>query len=213
MALDSAYRVAAGNGAPVWVTSPEARAFAHMLRAQADAILVGSGTVLVDDPELNCRLPGLAHRSPRRVVVDSRLQTRRAAKIYVHRDGEKPCWVATCASDAQIAGSSFARPDEHLLVDRHDGTRVDLAALLGRLAKSGTTRLMVEGGPAIWAAFLDGRLVDEAIVAVAPHVAGGGTIPVISGELDAHFRARGLHRVDRRAIGPDTLHVFRRTLA
>ncbi|MEZ5856378.1 MAG: bifunctional diaminohydroxyphosphoribosylaminopyrimidine deaminase/5-amino-6-(5-phosphoribosylamino)uracil reductase RibD [Hyphomicrobiaceae bacterium] len=82
MALDARGRVAAGDGAPVWVTGPEARAYAHLLRARADAILVGSGTVLADDPELTCRLPGLAHRSPDRIVLDTRLRTPPTAKVY-----------------------------------------------------------------------------------------------------------------------------------
>lgn len=211
MALDAALTVAAGNGAPVWVTSPEARAFAHLLRSEADAIIVGSGTVIADDPELNCRLPGLADRSPRRVVIDGQLRTSPRSKVYLHRAGERPNWLATCAGEAQT--SAFAAAPERLVIDRHSGSRVDLAVLLQRLAGAGTTRVMVEGGPHIWAAFLEAGLVDEALVAVSPAAAEGETISVVTGDLDAHFAALGLARCDRRAIGPDRLHVFRRRSA
>src|SRR5262249_37437281 len=67
--------IAPGDGAPRWVTGPEARQFAHILRARADAILVGRRTVADDNPELTCRLPGLEHRSPRRVILDTAFRT------------------------------------------------------------------------------------------------------------------------------------------
>ena len=67
--------IAPGDGAPRWVTGPEARQFAHILRARADAILVGRKTVADDNPELTCRLPGLEGRSPRRVVLDAKFRT------------------------------------------------------------------------------------------------------------------------------------------
>jgi diaminohydroxyphosphoribosylaminopyrimidine deaminase/5-amino-6-(5-phosphoribosylamino)uracil reductase len=73
--------IAPGDGAPRWVTGPEARRLAHILRARADAILVGRKTVADDDPELTCRLPGLDGRSPRRVVVDAKFRTRPDAKM------------------------------------------------------------------------------------------------------------------------------------
>ncbi len=83
--------IAPGDGAPRWVTGPEARQFAHILRAQADAILVGRKTVADDDPELTCRLPGLEQRSPRRVVLD--------AKFRTPRDGQDVQDGRACAGD------------------------------------------------------------------------------------------------------------------
>ena len=73
--------IARGDGAPRWVTGPEARALGHLMRARADAILVGRGTVADDDPELTCRLPGLADASPRRIVLDARFRTPPTAKL------------------------------------------------------------------------------------------------------------------------------------
>ena len=74
--------IAPGEGAPVWVTGPEARAYAHLLRAHADAILVGRKTVEDDDPELTCRLPGLANRSPRRVILDPKFRISPTSKMF-----------------------------------------------------------------------------------------------------------------------------------
>ena len=73
--------IAPGDGAPRWVTGPEARQFAHILRARADAILVGRKTVADDNPELTCRLPGLEDRSPRRIILDAKFRTSPTAKM------------------------------------------------------------------------------------------------------------------------------------
>jgi len=217
MALDAGHAVAPGDGAPVWVTSAEARAYAHLLRAEADAILVGSGTVLADDPALNCRLPGLASRSPRRVIIDGALRTSATAKVYTSADtvpgARYPMvWLATRANEARLDASPHAANRRHVTFDTHpEGNgRVALTTLLARLAKNGVTRLLVEGGPETWAAFLAGGLVDELIVAVSPERISGPTIPVAGADLEQHFAAHGLAYVARRAAGPDALHIFRR---
>jgi diaminohydroxyphosphoribosylaminopyrimidine deaminase/5-amino-6-(5-phosphoribosylamino)uracil reductase len=217
MALDANHAVAAGNGAPVWVTSPEARAYAHLLRAEADAILVGAGTVLADDPLLNCRLPGLANRSPRRVIIDGALRTPATAKVYSAADtipgARYPMvWLATRADESRIMASPHAANRGHVTFDSHpeaDG-QIVLPTLLARLAKNGVTRLLVEGGPQMWAAFLAAGLVDEAIAAVSPGKSTGPTIQVAGPDLDQHFATYGLRCVARSMVGPDALHVFRR---
>jgi diaminohydroxyphosphoribosylaminopyrimidine deaminase / 5-amino-6-(5-phosphoribosylamino)uracil reductase len=217
MALDAGHRVALGDGAPVWVTSPEARAFAHLLRAEADAILVGAGTVLADDPELTCRLPGLARRSPRRVILDSALRTPAAAKVYSAADtlpGARyaQIWLATAVDEARVMASPHAANRARMTLDAQpsaDG-RVALRPLLSRLAANGVTRLLVEGGPTMWGAFLAAGLVDEVIVAVSPQHSTGSTRAVAGPDLDAHFAAHGMVRFAQRAIGPDALHTFRR---
>ena len=214
MALDANHAVAAGNGAPVWVTSPEARAYAHLLRAEADAILVGAGTVLADDPLLNCRLPGLANRSPRRVIVDGALRTPATAKVYSAADTVPDArypmvWLATRADEAQLMASPHAANRGHVTFDSHPG-QIVLSTLLARLAKNGVTRLLVEGGPQMWAAFLAAGLVDEAIAAVSPGESTGPTIQVTGPDLDQHFATYGLRCVARSMVGPDALHVFRR---
>jgi diaminohydroxyphosphoribosylaminopyrimidine deaminase / 5-amino-6-(5-phosphoribosylamino)uracil reductase len=217
MALDAGHRVALGDGAPVWVTSPEARAYAHLLRAEADAILVGAGTVLADDPELTCRLPGLAGRSPRRVIMDSSLRTSATNKVYSSADTRPGAryaqiWLATTADEARVMASPHAANRALMTLDVHasaDG-RIGLRPLLSRLAANGVTRLLVEGGPTMWVAFLAAGLVDELIVAVSPQHSTGSTRAVAGADLEAHFAAYGLVPFARRAVGPDTLHTFRR---
>ena len=217
MALDANHRVALGTGAPVWVTSPEARAYAHLLRAEADAILVGAGTVLADDPELNCRLPGLKHASPRRVIFDPRLRTAPTAKVYSAADTVPGArfpmiWLATAVEEAAVMAAGFAMKRQIMTLDCQpspDG-RLALRPLLARLAANGVTRLLVEGGPTMWSLFLSAGLADEVIVAVSPLAATSESIQVTGPDLDQHFAAHRLARVERRAMGPDTLHIFRR---
>lgn len=220
MALDANHRVALGTGAPVWVTSPEARAYAHLLRAEADAILVGAGTVLADDPMLNCRLPGLAHASPRRIIFDPKLRTSPTAKVYSAADtvpgARYPMvWLATAVDEPTVMASGHAANRAIMTLDCQpspDG-RIALRPLLARLAANGVTRLLVEGGPTMWSLFLAAGLVDEVIVAVSPKAADSESIAVTGADLDQHFASHRLARSGQRAMGPDTLHIFRRGTA
>ncbi len=95
-----------GKGAPVWVTGPDARAHAHLLRARSDAILVGRGTVLADNPSLTCRLPGMSCRSPVRVVLDRRLRTPPDAQLF--DDVMVPVWLVCAADEAHPNADGLA---------------------------------------------------------------------------------------------------------
>lgn len=152
------------SGQPAWVTSSEARAHGALLRAQADAILVGAGTVTDDDPQLTCRLPGLADRSPLRVVVSAMLSVPLTARVFATAR-DVPTWVV-CADD--VPGEkmdAFTRLGVAVLpiVAVGEG-RVAVRDVLGMLAERGLTRVLVEGGPRIWRAFSDAGVVDEVVV-------------------------------------------------
>ncbi|RLK47816.1 bifunctional diaminohydroxyphosphoribosylaminopyrimidine deaminase/5-amino-6-(5-phosphoribosylamino)uracil reductase RibD [Microbacterium telephonicum] len=142
-------RAAAADGTSQWITGPVARADVHERRAAADAIVVGTGTVLADDPALTARRPdgSLFDHQPRPVVVGRR---------------------------AVPSGAALTRHPLPLLQD--DGT--DLAALLGRLAGEGVQRVFVEGGPALASSFLRAGLVDEVLVYLAPTLLGGDRLAV-----------------------------------
>jgi diaminohydroxyphosphoribosylaminopyrimidine deaminase/5-amino-6-(5-phosphoribosylamino)uracil reductase len=154
-------KIAAAGGKPVAITGEAARNRVHLLRAQCDAILVGIGTVLADDPLLTCRLPGMAARSPVRVVLDQSLRIGASSQL-VRSARETPLWVigselaeAAAATRLGAAGAQIMR------VPRASGVGLALPAVLHALAEKGITRLMVEGGSRVAAAFVAADLVDE----------------------------------------------------
>ena len=214
MALDAKGQVAAGNGAPVWVTGPEARAYAHLLRAEADAILVGSGTVLADDPELTCRLPGMADRSPDRIVLDTRLRTPTTAKIYRRAKSKPRVWVAAAVGEEGRATTTHGEDGPQVFdVGSPDGRSLDLDGLLDTLADRGITRLMVEGGPTVWMAFLNAGFVDEVCIVTGHGTATGPAIPVIKTNHGTFLAQYQLREHSSRMLGPDRLVIYRRDQA
>ncbi len=164
-------RIATHSGESRWITGPEARAKAHLLRSRVDAIVVGSGTALADDPQLTARRGGRVVHRPVRVLVDSRLRVPPTAKLY--REGADRTWVL-CGS---AAGARRRRILEELGVrlleaPTRDG-KLDLGRAAARLAREGLTEVLVEGGGLLAAALLRARLVDELHWFVAPRLLGG----------------------------------------
>ncbi|WGR74706.1 MULTISPECIES: bifunctional diaminohydroxyphosphoribosylaminopyrimidine deaminase/5-amino-6-(5-phosphoribosylamino)uracil reductase RibD [unclassified Bradyrhizobium] len=154
-------KIGAAGGKPVAITGETARNRVHLLRAQSDAILVGIGTVLADDPLLTCRLPGMAVRSPVRVVLDQSLRIPGSSQL-VGTARETPLWVvgselaeAAAATRLGAAGAQIVR------VPPGNATGLDLPAVVRALAEKGVTRLMVEGGSRVAASFVTADLVDE----------------------------------------------------
>lgn len=148
-------------GGEQWITGPEARRYGHFLRAEHDAILVGSGTVMTDDPDLTCRIEGLEQFSPLRVILDGRLRLPVTARLFdaVER---VPLLVFTHA--AQGGDALRAKGAEIISVPSNGPgalASVNLGAVLNALAERGITRLLVEGGAAIGQAFLAAGLVDR----------------------------------------------------
>ena len=200
--------IAPGEGAPVWVTGPEARAYAHLLRAHADAIMVGRKTVEDDDPDLTCRLPGLAGRSSRRVILDPKFRISPAFKMF--QTAQRVPIIIFGGPDnrpPQYPGGVEAR---HVPVDA-DG-RLHLESVLQSLAKDGVTRVLVEGGPTIASALLAADLADEVVIARGTVAIGEkGRKPFGAYGLEILDDANWWSLVDNRAIGDDTLTIHRRT--
>jgi 3,4-dihydroxy 2-butanone 4-phosphate synthase/GTP cyclohydrolase II len=174
--------ITTARGERYGLSGPEALRFTHALRAQHDAILIGVGTVLADDPELRVRLaPG---PSPQPIVVDSRVRTPIHAKL-LGQPG-RPVWIAAAAAGGDDRDDDDDRDDRRARIARVEaqGCRivdcpalpngwVDLHALLRRLAAEGVREVMVEGGARIITSFLEARLVDYALVTIAPQFLGG----------------------------------------
>ena len=203
-------RIAPRTGASRWITRLPARERGQALRAGHDAIMVGTGTVLADDPQLTCRLPGLGHRSPVRVVLDRRLRIPLRARVIAGAR-QTPTWVLTLAAADPARREAFLAAGVSLIdADADPAGRIDLAAALAALAGRGITRLLVEGGGQLAAALLRAGLVDRLAWFHAPLLIGGDGSPAIADlGLDAPCDAPGFVRVSTEAVGDDTLTICR----
>jgi diaminohydroxyphosphoribosylaminopyrimidine deaminase/5-amino-6-(5-phosphoribosylamino)uracil reductase len=163
LAVSADDKIAAVGRKPVAISGEAAKARVHLLRAQCDAILIGIGTVLSDDPLLTCRLPGMESRSPVRVVLDRALRIRGTSKL-VHSARGTPLWVMTSslaeAPSAMKLGAAGAQVIR-VATTTTPPPGLDLSAVLHALAEKGITRLLVEGGARVASSFVAAGLVDE----------------------------------------------------
>ena len=206
-------KIAAAGRKPVAVTGERVRSRVHLLRAQCDAVLVGIGTVLADDPELTCRLPGMAKRSPVRVVLDRALRISGSSKL-VHSARTTPLWVMTSAlAEAPAAMALGAAGAQVLRVPATvSPPGLELPAVLHSLAEKGITKLLVEGGARIASSFVSAGLVDEVwlfrglneIGADGVNALDALPLGAITGSPD--FKARGSETIEN-----DTLMIYERT--
>jgi diaminohydroxyphosphoribosylaminopyrimidine deaminase/5-amino-6-(5-phosphoribosylamino)uracil reductase len=164
-------RVAAADGSSQWITGPTARRDSHRMRAGADAVLVGIGTVLHDDPRLTVRLRGYRGRQPLRVVLDSSCRTPIGAQVL---GDEAPTLIVTTDKATQEAEEALrASGAEVLRLPARDG-RVDLASVLERLGHRGVTDLLIEGGPTVMGDLVERSLADRYLFYIAPKLLGSG---------------------------------------
>jgi diaminohydroxyphosphoribosylaminopyrimidine deaminase/5-amino-6-(5-phosphoribosylamino)uracil reductase len=178
------------------------------MRARSDAVLTGIGTALADDPLLTCRLPGM--RSPVRVVLDGKLRLPPASKL-VATARATPLWVVTGAGAPRDPERALVAHGVEVLRAASHGGKLDLAAALKLLAERGITRLMVEAGPILAAAFLRADLVDEAAVFHSPTAIGPDGIDALDGlPLSALTRSPRLNPLGSEAIGADMVETFER---
>ncbi len=193
MSLDG--KIATRAGDSHWITGEESRLHGHRLRHIHDAILVGVGTVIADDPELKARLDGEEARQPLRVVLDSQLRTRMTAKVV------GPNTLIATTRSGRVGAA------EILLLPAADDGRVPLAPLLDELGRRGILSLLVEGGSEVHGSFLAEGLVDKVHAYVAPRLIGGRDAPgAIGGSGVARLvEAVQLRDLDTTRLGADIL--------
>jgi diaminohydroxyphosphoribosylaminopyrimidine deaminase/5-amino-6-(5-phosphoribosylamino)uracil reductase len=164
-------KIATVSGQSKWITGPGARDDVMRLRDQHDAVLVGIGTVLADDPRLTARLPGA--RDPVRIVIDSQLRTPPGAALLPGRSGPRTIVVCSRKAPARREAALVARGAEVWRLASHPSGRLDLRSLGERLADGNILSVLVEGGGEIHAYLLDHGLADELVIYVAPKIVGG----------------------------------------
>ena len=172
--------------------------------------MVGTGTVVADDPQLTCRLPGLGHRSPVRVYLDRFLRVPLSARVIA--DARRtPTWVITLNSaDPGRRESLLAKEVAVIEVSPDREGRIDLVAAVEALGERGVNRLLVEGGAGVAAALLRARLIDRLAWIHAPVLIGGDGIPALAPlGLDRLADAPGFERLSVEPVGSDVLTTFR----
>jgi diaminohydroxyphosphoribosylaminopyrimidine deaminase / 5-amino-6-(5-phosphoribosylamino)uracil reductase len=189
-----------------WITSDKARIWGHRLRHQVDAILVGVGTVLADDPQLTTRLPLGQGKDPIRIVLDSRLRLPLSAQVLT-RKSAAATWIAcTDAAPPEKVAALQALGAEIILAPTRDH-RVDLAALLPLLSERRIQSLLVEGGAEVHGSFFEAGLVDKFHLFLAPKFIGGRQAPGILGGqgIDRLAEAPQARDLSIHHLGPDLL--------
>jgi len=196
-------KIATRTGRSKWITGEAARAYGHRLRDWYDAIMVGIGTVLADDPSLTTRLPGGGGRDPVRVIVDSQARTPLKARVLTQPSGAATL-IATTAGASPARVELLRQAGAKVLV-AGAGPRVDLAGLLKILVQEGITSVLIEGGAAIHGSALAERIVDKAAWFIAPIIIGGRDAPgAVGGEgVNDPSEAAELERLKISRLGPD----------
>lgn len=199
-------KIATRSGDSQWLTGPEARALGHRLRHECDAILVGVGTVLADDPQLTARLPRRRTKDPIRLILDSRLRLPTTARV-LHPESSAPTWIVTTAAAPPDKIKALEDLGASVLVMPDDRGRVGLEPLMLELGCRQVQSLLVEGGAEVLGAFFDHHLVDKFYFFFAPKFLGGQqALSVIGGAgVDRLAKAHQARDLTLRRLGPDLL--------
>jgi diaminohydroxyphosphoribosylaminopyrimidine deaminase / 5-amino-6-(5-phosphoribosylamino)uracil reductase len=204
-------RIATGTGESRWITGPRARAEVHLMRAQADAVLVGAGTVRSDDPRLDVRHVGMPGANPVRVVVSGTLSLPRDGNL-ARTAADVPLWLChdpEATEDRRRAWSDLGA--ELIEIPFQADGQLDLPAMMQRLGERGITRVLCEGGARLAAALIEDDLVDEVVSYGAGIVLGSEAIPAV-GPLDvaALQLAPRFRLVEVAPVGPDVRSRWQR---
>ena len=208
LAISADGKAGAAGRRPVAITGEAVRDRVHLLRAKNDAIMIGIGTALADDPMLTCRLPGMEKDSPVRVVADSMLRLPVHSRL-VQSAHETPVWAVAGMKAPQDSETVLRARGVEVLRSPASSGLLDLKDALALLATKGITRLMVEGGPTLAAALIAADLVDEAYLFHSEAVVGADGLDALDGPAAAGL-AKRLRRVISEPVGPDRLDRYER---
>lgn len=209
LAVSADGKVGRSGRRPAAITGEPARARAHLMRSRSDAVLTGIGTVVADDPLLTCRLPGMS--SPVRIVLDGTLRLPLTSKL-VATSRQAPLWILTAETAQRAREQALAAKGADIMRAATTDGKLDLANALTLVANRGITRLMVESGPILAAAFLRADLVDEGVLFRSPKIIGPEGIDALDGlPLSALTRSPRFKAVGSETLGADTVETFERT--
>ncbi len=208
LAISADGKAGAAGRRPIAITGEAVRERVHLLRAESDAIMIGIGTALADDPVLTCRLPGMAKYSPVRVIADSMLRLPLNSRL-VKSAHETPVWAVAGMSAPQEAEFSLLPLGVEVLRSPDSTDPLDLKDALGFLSAKGITRLLVEGGPILAAAMVAADLVDEAVLFHSPKIVGPDGIDALDGAALAMLKQR-LKLTATELVGPDRQETYER---
>jgi diaminohydroxyphosphoribosylaminopyrimidine deaminase / 5-amino-6-(5-phosphoribosylamino)uracil reductase len=206
-------RIAAAGHKPIAITGEAAKARVHLLRAQCDAVLVGIGTVLADDPLLTCRLPGMEARSPVRIMLDRALRIPGTSRL-VHSARQTPLWVMTSSLSEAPAAMKLGAAGAHVVRVPTTTTPppgLDLKAVLHALAEKGITRLLVEGGARVASSVVAAGRGDEIWLLRGPEAIGADGVPALGAlPLTAITQSPAFKVRASETLQNDTLTVYER---
>ena len=204
-------KIATKDGESNWITNEDARNFGHLLRATHDAILVGSGTVLSDDPLLTCRLPGISNVRRPRIILDRRLRVPPESQL-LQTAGDYPVWLIT--GDKHSSKKLKAYKDQNaelIILPQNQSGRSNLSEIFKELGKRGLTRVLVEGGNTIAQSLFQADMVDQIAWFRAPKIMGNDGLSAVGNldfkELSAIYEFQQVRSLE---IGTNSLEMLNR---
>jgi len=199
-ALSADGKMAAKDGSSKWITSEESRKVVHELRAQVDAIMVGIGTILKDDPQLTCRTEG--SKNPSRIILDANLKIPSNARVL----GKEANTIIVTTNNAPMSKmESLRKQGIDVLVLDGSESKINLRKLIKELAKEEITSVLIEGGGEVIGSAFDEGIVDKVLLFIAPKIIGGNGSNIGGNGVDNISKAIDLERVEMKRVGEDFL--------